>query len=195
MSTGNRQGAAPAQKALHPHFFAKYTVLRQENSKEFDRLLQALQETYTPSTPMEDLAVMRLAQAHWRLRRIDTMEAAVYESHVEKVRERAPNAHPAAVLAAEYLSLETPTLEQFTKRIQRQREDHERQITRVSQHLMNLQKQRAQTETKGKGGRKQEARRSRTPSGAASKSSLLNERASMSDEVLVADAAQSPEAL
>jgi hypothetical protein len=142
MSAGNRQGAARAQKALHPQFFAKYTVLRQENARDFDRLLMALQESYEPATPREDLAVMRLAQAHWRLRRLDTMEAVVYESQIEKAREHTPKAHPAAVLAAEYLSQETPMMERFRSRIQEQREDLEKQIARISEQLQNLRKER-----------------------------------------------------
>ncbi len=148
MSAKHRNGAAPAEQTLHPSFFAKYTILRHEKSKDFERLLQGLNESYEPQSPAEELSVLRLAQVYWRLRRVDTMEAAVYESQVEQARKQVPTAHPAAVLAAEYLCEDTPVLERFRLRMQKQREDMERQADRIATHLLRLKKEREGSEVR-----------------------------------------------
>lgn len=195
MSAGNRHGAAPAHKALHPHFFAKYTILRQEKSKDFDRLLKALQESYEPATPVEDLAVLRLAQVFWRIRRVDTMEAAVYESHVEQVRDQLPNAHPAAVLAAEYLSPETPALERFRSRIQKQREDLEKQAGRISKQLSDLKKQRLAESAKESRSREREQACTGTPWQPERKEPKVNERNGSVSSAAMADPEEGMETL
>jgi hypothetical protein len=134
---------APPRSALRDHaFFSHYTVHRHESPRDFQRLFRELVASHQPQTQAEELTVLRIAQAFWRIRRIDTMEMAVADSTIEQVQQDQPTVQPAAALATAFLTAK-PTLQAtFFDRMRRYRRAHEDTVDRLENRLTRQQQQR-----------------------------------------------------
>ena len=120
---------------LDTAFFSKYTVLRHENPKDFSHLLAELTSIYEPQAQAEELQVLRMAQAHWNLRRIDTMQTAVLDSTVDQIRSIIPDAHPAAAIASKFLGKEPSDQVWFLDRMHHYRKFHDEYLDRQENRL------------------------------------------------------------
>lgn len=76
--------AASAANSLKHGLTASRVVLRHESQAEFDALVACLTETFKPSGAFEQELVQEMAASRWRLRRIETMETAVFEHAISK---------------------------------------------------------------------------------------------------------------
>jgi len=81
-STGPRTAAGKAksaQNATKHGLLARQPVLPDEDGAEYEALRLSLIHELWPETPLEQLIVNRLAAAQWRLARIPTLEAELFE--------------------------------------------------------------------------------------------------------------------
>jgi hypothetical protein len=95
-----------------------------------------------PETPAEELACFRAVQTLWRIRRIDHIQAAFFESRVDHVRERHPNAAPAAAMATIYMGAKNTEPIRFLDTTERHRRDLEHTLHRQLGILIRLQSSR-----------------------------------------------------
>jgi len=126
------------------NLLARYSLLRHEDPADFQLLFDYLCEAHHPKTVTEELTVLRLAQVHWTLRRLDRMEAAVYESHIQHGQQRHPTASPDALLATQFLDPKPSAVAHFTRRIQPMRTAADHRANRLTRFLHQLQ-QRTRT--------------------------------------------------
>ena len=123
-------------------FLSRYTIHRHESPADFQRLFREMVDTHQPQSRAEELTVLRIAQSLWQIRRMDAMEMAVSDSTVEQVRATAPSAHPAAALAAAFLTAK-PTLQTlFFDRLRNYRRTHEETLDRLENRLLRQQSHR-----------------------------------------------------
>ena len=132
-----RHGAARAL-CLDTAFLARYTVLRHEKAEDFAHLLNEMTAIYEPQSKPEELQVLRISQAHWNLRRIETMEAAVLDSAVDEVRTDYPAAHPIAAIATRFLGEDPSTQAWFCDRMRAFRKVHDDYLERQENRLFKL---------------------------------------------------------
>ena len=59
-----------AENALKHGLLSRHVLIRNEDSKEFQRLLTSLRRQYKPRGPGEHGAVTRIAAGYWRLNRL-----------------------------------------------------------------------------------------------------------------------------
>jgi len=127
------------------NLLARYSLLRHEDPADFQLLFDYLCEAHHPKTVTEELTVLRLAQVHWTLRRLDRMEAAVYESHIQHGQQRHPTASPDALLATHFLDPKPSAVAHFARRLRPMRTAADHNANRLTRLLHHLQ-QRARTE-------------------------------------------------
>ena len=83
-----------SQNALKHGLLAKRTVIPGEDPAEFDAHLTRFQETFNPSNAYEAGLVRQMADADWRLLRINHLEAAFFAYAVGVEREHFKDDHP-----------------------------------------------------------------------------------------------------
>ena len=84
LSTGPRtpEGKARVAGNRRLHGLAgRHVILPGERQEEYDTLLAALIDDFSPSSAFEEILVHQMAQAHWKLRRIAEQEAAFLAKH------------------------------------------------------------------------------------------------------------------
>jgi hypothetical protein len=119
------------------------TFLHKHEPREaFERLLKHQLRAYGPATPQEELLTFRITQKSWILRRLDTLDRVIADSAVTKVRDKHPNAAPAACIAMTYLTRGDTEETRFHERIAQQRKDHEAALDRLEAKLQTLQHRR-----------------------------------------------------
>jgi hypothetical protein len=123
--------------------FLNATFLHKHEPREaFERLLKHQLRAYAPATPQEELLTFRITQKSWILRRLDTLDRVIADSAVTKIREKHPNAAPAACIAMTYLTRGDTEETRFHERIAQQRKDHEAALDRLEAKLQTLQHRR-----------------------------------------------------
>jgi hypothetical protein len=119
------------------------TFLHKHEPREaFERLLKHQLRAYAPATPQEELLTFRITQKSWILRRLDTLDRVIADSAVTKVRDKHPNAAPAACIAMTYLTRGDTEETRFHERIAAQRKNHEAALDRLEAKLQTLQQRR-----------------------------------------------------
>src|SRR5690606_29086325 len=108
--------ANPCKPPSHSRL-TDYTILRGESRRAFDDLFRELRASYEPKSPAEELTVLRLAQVFCTLRRLDGIEAAVWESTIKQQQQIQPRIPNAAALALPFLDLDENQLTRFQKRM------------------------------------------------------------------------------
>ncbi len=83
-----------SQNALKHGLLAKRTVIPGEDPAEFDAHLTRFQDTFNPSNAYEAGLVRQMADADWRLLRINHLEAAFIAYAVDFERDHFKNYHP-----------------------------------------------------------------------------------------------------
>ena len=143
---------APPQKPRKPETlladaYLNATFLHKHESREaFERLLKHQLRAYAPATPQEELLTFRITQKSWILRRLDTFDRVIADSAVTKIREKHPNAAPAACIAMTYLTRNDTEETRFHDRIAQQRKDQEAALDRLEAKLQTLQHRRQSRE-------------------------------------------------
>jgi hypothetical protein len=123
--------------------FLSATFLHKHEPREaFERLLRNQLRAYAPATPQEEILTLRITQKSWILRRLDTFDRVIADSAVTKVREKHPNAAPAACIAMTFLTRNDTEETSFYNRIAQQRADQEAALDRLESKLQTLQDRR-----------------------------------------------------
>ena len=149
-----------APKRLDAVFLSRYTIHRHESRRDFEHLFREIVASHEPQSRAEELTVLRIAQAFWQIRRLDTMEMAVSDCTVDQVRAANPGTHPAAALATTFLR-EKPSLQKlFFDRLRIYRRTHEEALDRLENRLTRQQQNRRSNQARESQSQK---RRSRTP--------------------------------
>ena len=92
--------AAVAQNATsHGLSSVTFTLLPHENAEDFAKLLETLNQEFSPGCSAEDFLVTEMARAQWKLRRVDAIESAILAGAVTE------SADPWAAIAAQFQSL------------------------------------------------------------------------------------------
>src|SRR5579872_5663426 len=86
--------ARSSQNALRHGLRASSLVLPHESARDFQDLLDAYRAEFAPQTLAEAHAVETMASARWRLQRILSMEALLFENELEDQTERLDKYHP-----------------------------------------------------------------------------------------------------
>ncbi len=86
--------AAVARNALRHGLAAHDPVINIEDRAAYQALLQALIDEHRPSTPTQSLLVEQLAIASWRLARIRSIEAGLFEFRLYTLRKNMKREHP-----------------------------------------------------------------------------------------------------
>ncbi len=131
-----------SQNARKHSFFASYSMLPGEDREEFDALLLAYLQEYTPATLTESHFVHDLADSEWRLQRVRGYLADLQTNVMSKFQARRTPAE-----AFHHLAKEGPTLSLLL----RYETKFQRQYEKALQQLLMLQTRReksaaAQTE-------------------------------------------------
>jgi hypothetical protein len=82
--------AISARNALRHGLLAKTVVLCNENPKTFETLFYLLVQRFSPVDDIEMSAIEEMAAAHWRMRRVMSMERAILDAGIERSRETTP---------------------------------------------------------------------------------------------------------
>ena len=83
-----------------------HTVLPHESQEEYDSLEGVIVNRFKPADELEMDLVKEMAGARWRLRRIEAMEAALFEKAFGEQREhQGPDADPGHIRDAAYAGL------------------------------------------------------------------------------------------
>ena len=69
-----------SQNSLRHGLFSARIVLANESQEQFDELFTELHDEYRPVGPTENQLVQDIAVARWRIRRLENMEAAAYDT-------------------------------------------------------------------------------------------------------------------
>jgi hypothetical protein len=141
-------------------YLAATFLHKHEPREAFERLLKHQLRAYAPATPQEELLTFRITQKSWILRRLDTLDRVIADSAVTKIRDKHPNAAPAACIAMTYLTRGDTEETRFHERIANQRKDHEAALDRLEAKLQALQHRREAREDR------RQAREDRHQSGA-----------------------------
>ena len=81
-------------------------VLLHESQEQYDSLEGAILNRFKPADELERDLVTEMAAARWRLRRIEAMEAALFEKAFGEQREQqGPDADPGHIRDAAYAGL------------------------------------------------------------------------------------------
>ena len=129
-------------KRLDTLFLSRYQIHRHESVADFQRLFREVVIAHEPHGNAEELTVLRIAQTLWQLRRIDTMEMAVADSTIDQFHHAVPNAHPAAALAAVFLTKSATLQSRFFDRMRPYRRMHEETLDRLENRLTRQQHSR-----------------------------------------------------
>ncbi len=89
-STGPRTAAgkaASSRNRLMHGLRAQKHILLDEDPEEFLSLLRDLYDRFQPSGETEEMLVLRIASAHWRLDRAFPLEAGLYRNRLQEVAE------------------------------------------------------------------------------------------------------------
>ena len=135
-------------RRLDAVFLNHYAVHRHERAEDFARLHAEMLKAYEPVTPREELAVLRITQKHWALRRVETFEMAISESIGVGLRQLYPEMNGHAAIALKFLS-EEPTAEaRFFERMCDYRNHHERSLERLDSFYERIHHNRLGREQK-----------------------------------------------
>ncbi len=141
-STGPRtaQGIAASKMNRLSHGLASpLAVLPFEDQAAYDRSLDALIREHRPATPTEEALVKQIADASWRLRRIDNIEAAVFDSILlDELLNGATSAEPYMAIALKLLK--TSSHDRVLDLLARYQTTLNRQILAANRELRNMRK-------------------------------------------------------
>jgi hypothetical protein len=140
------------ETVLTDQFLAATFLHKHEPREAFERLLRNQLRAYAPATPQEELLAFRITQKSWVLRRLDTFDRVIADSAVTKVRDKHPNAAPAACIAMTYLTRGDTEETRFHERIAKLRREHEAMHDRLESKLHTLQERRIAREDRHRGG-------------------------------------------
>ncbi|MCL4783716.1 MAG: hypothetical protein KJZ70_11840, partial [Bryobacterales bacterium] len=140
--TPSGASSAFSHPSLNPYF-----LHRHESPAAFEALLASHIRTYAPATPAEELLVFRITQKAWLLRRLETWERVIADSHVTRVRERHPNTPAPACIALSLLEAKETASTRFHHRTARLRQEHEAALDRLESKLFRHQQRREARET------------------------------------------------
>jgi hypothetical protein len=140
------------ETVLTDQFLAATFLHKHEPREAFERLLRNQLRAYAPATPQEEILTLRITQKSWILRRLDTFDRVVADSAVTKVREKHPNAAPAACVAMMFLTRNDTEETRFHDRIAKLRREHEAMHDRLESKLHTLQERRLAREDRHRGG-------------------------------------------
>lgn len=122
-----------------------HTVLPHESQEEYDSLEGVIVNRFKPADELERDLVTEMAAARWRLRRIEAMEAALFEKAFGEQREhQGPDADPRHIRDAAYAGLAESKSMRILIRNQNQLR---RAFDNAWRDLAILQKLRAEAET------------------------------------------------
>jgi hypothetical protein len=135
-----------ARNAIKHGLTSKAIVLSNEDPALFNQLLHSFLDRFTPADDAEFLLVERMAAAEWRLRRLWSMETAMYDHEMVRQMEMVESTYEEidettrAALAHEELSKQRAlsNLQQNESRL-------ERQYARALKQLKSLQAERKQS--------------------------------------------------
>jgi hypothetical protein len=82
--------AISARNALRHGLLARTLVLLNENPKTFEDLFYLLVQRFSPVDDIEMSSIEEMAAAHWRMRRVMSMERAILDAGIERSRETNP---------------------------------------------------------------------------------------------------------
>lgn len=111
-STGPDTAEGKARVALNAvkhGLTARQVVLPSEDPEEFGSYRAALLSSLNPQGGLEEALAEKIIVDGWRLRRIPTMEAALFQRGHHELAERLNSAHKAAVNRSEVLNMITMT--------------------------------------------------------------------------------------
>lgn len=95
--------ATSSGNSLKHGLTSSQVVLPHESQQDYDRLEASIIHRFKPADELELELVREIASARWRLRRIASMETAVFRKALQQHQEAlGPNADPADVQAAAY---------------------------------------------------------------------------------------------
>jgi hypothetical protein len=140
------------ETVLTDQFLSATFLHKHEPREAFERLLRNQLRAYAPATPQEEIVTLRITQKSWILRRLDTFDRVVADSAVTKVREKHPNAAPAACVAMMFLTRNDTEETRFHDRIAKLRREHEAMHDRLESKLHTLQERRLAREDRHRGG-------------------------------------------
>jgi hypothetical protein len=140
------------ETVLTDQFLSATFLHKHEPREAFERLLRNQMRAYAPATPQEELLAFRVTQKAWVLRRLDTFDRVIADSAVTKVRDKHPNAAPAACIAMTYLTRGDTEETRFHERIAKLRREHEAMHDRLESKLHTLQERRIAREDRHRGG-------------------------------------------
>jgi hypothetical protein len=140
------------ETVLTDQFLSATFLHKHEPREAFERLLRNQMRAYAPATPQEELLAFCITQKSWVLRRLDTFDRVIADSAVTKVRDKHPNAAPAACIAMTYLTRGDTEETRFHERIAKLRREHEAMHDRLESKLHTLQERRIAREDRHRGG-------------------------------------------
>jgi hypothetical protein len=140
------------ETVLTDQFLSATFLHKHEPREAFERLLRNQLRAYAPATPQEELLAFRVTQKSWVLRRLDTFDRVIADSAVTKVRDKHPNAAPAACIAMTYLTRGDTEETRFHERIAKLRREHEAMHDRLESKLHTMQERRIAREDRHRGG-------------------------------------------
>jgi hypothetical protein len=79
--------AASAQNSLKHGLTSSRVVLPHESQDDYDKLAVSFTNRFKPADELETELVQEMAAARWRLRRIETMESALFKKAIRQQRE------------------------------------------------------------------------------------------------------------
>ena len=133
--------AKSAQNSRKHGLTGKTAVLAHESQQEFDELEASYVETYKPATAAESDLVGEMVNSRWRLRRMEEMEAALFESAFKRHAETEES--PSAARALAYVELaESKSLRTLSRYSAQSRRAYEK----ARNELLDLQAARLQVE-------------------------------------------------
>jgi hypothetical protein len=139
-------GSRKPEAVLSQQWLSATFLHKHEPRAAFETLLKHHMGAYAPATPQEELLTFRITQKSWILRRLDTLDRVIADSAVTKIRDKHPNAAPAACIAMTYLTRGDTEETRFHERIAAQRKDHEAALDRLEAKLQTLQARRESRE-------------------------------------------------
>jgi hypothetical protein len=122
---------------------AQTLVLKGESEADFQSLLDSLDSEHQPSTPTEEVLVVEMAMAAWRLRRLYHQEAGF---HAFKMKDLADVAEHLNLDDSEHMGLVADRSNQTIAMFHRQEVRLERSFYKAVQELHHLRALRAKSE-------------------------------------------------